>query len=83
MHATPVAPAAPASLALAENREIIVPLAFEYCGCDIDDELFQQEVIDAVALEHDVLVECEGIPWADPIPSSSNCQWEVYESNSR
>ena len=68
-------------LAFAEDREFIVPPAFEHCGYDVDDESFQPDVLDAAALEHDVLVECKIIPWAGPMPFSSNYQWEVYESN--
>ena len=81
VRAVPAAPAAPASLALTEDRDCIVRLAFEHCGCDVDDESFQQEVLDAVALQHDVLVECEGFPWAGPMPLSSNYPWELHESS--
>ena len=81
VRAAPAAPAAPASLALAEDRELIVRPAFEHCGCNVDDESLYREVLDAIALEHDVLVKCEGIPWAGPIPLSSNYPWNVHKSN--
>ena len=60
VRAAPAAPVVPDLLALAEDRKFIVRSAFEYCACDVDDETFQQEVLDAVALEHGALVECEG-----------------------
>ena len=43
VRATPVAPAAPGSIALAEDIEFIVRLAFEHYGCDVG-ESFAQEV---------------------------------------
>ena len=77
----PAAPAAPALLVLTEDRGCIVRLASEHCVCDVDDESFRQEVLGAVALDHDALVECEGVLWADPTPLSSDYPWELHESS--